>query len=210
MRFYEDGIRGALYYALTEHALVLSLNEAVLHEALDLVTDHPPTSLASSAAAPKNAAQLLVELGTKPDDALLRTVAWLAGGAAYDDEREARLLAGSVLLGAPDQTGDAAAARLLMRQYLGTVVVSPSGQSYALAPDGIRDPDRGTPNAPVFPELPVLGSPLERVLDALHTLRTALSFDAEPATAGERPLSSLHARLTLELYPPPATEAGAK
>jgi hypothetical protein len=210
LRFSEDGIRGALYYALTEHALVLSLNEAVLHQALDLVTDHPPASVAAKAPAPDDAAQLVVELGPKPDDALLRTVAWLAGGAAYDDEREARLLAGSVLLGAPDQTSDAAAARLLMRQYLGTVVVTPSGQSYALAPDGIRDPDRGTPNAPIFPELPVLGSPLERVLDALRRVRTALSFDDEPVIAGERALSSLHARVTLELYPPPTTEAGTK
>jgi len=209
VRFSEDDVRGALYYALTEHALVLSLNETVLHQALDLVTDHPPTN-ASKAPVSKDAAQLVVELGSKPDDALLRTVAWLAGGAAYDDAREARMLAGSVLLGAPDQTSDAAAARLLMRQYLGTVVVTPSGQSYALAPDGIRDPDLGTPNAPIFPELPVLGSPLERVLDALERVRTALSFDEEPAIAGERPLSSLHAHVTLELHPPPTTQPGTK
>lgn len=210
VRFSEDGIHAALYYALTEHALVLSLNEAVLHEALDLVTDHPPLSVAPGDPAVSDAPQLVVELGTKPADALLRTVAWLAAGAAYDDAREARQLATSVLLGAPDQTADAAAARLLMRQYLGTVVVTPSGQSYALAPDGVRDPDRGTPNAPVFPELPVLGSPLERVLDAIRRVRTGLSFDTEPAIAGQPALSSLHAHLALELNPPDRTQPGAK
>jgi hypothetical protein len=204
VRFMEDGVHAALYYALTEHALVLSLNEAVLHQALDLVTAHPPLSVAANAPAPEDAAQLVVELGSKPGDALFRAVAWLAGDAAYNEGGEARLLASSVLLGAPEQTSDAAAARLLMRQYLGTVVVGPSGQSYALAPDGIRDPDRGTPNAPIFPELPVLGSPLERVLDAVRRVRSALSFDDEPAVPGEQPLSSLHARVTLELYPPQA------
>ncbi|HTQ03463.1 MAG TPA: hypothetical protein VMI54_06385 [Polyangiaceae bacterium] len=210
VRFSDGEVRGALYYALTEHALVFSLNETVLHQALDLVTEHPPVSVAPKGPVPSDASQLVVELGSKPGDALFRALAWLADAATTDEDTQASALAAAVLVGAPEQTGDAAAGRLLMREYLGTVVVTPSGQSYSLAPDGIRDPDRGTPNAPIFPELPVLGSPLERVLDAVHRVRTELSFDDEPALGGERPLSSLHARVTLELNPPPTTQPEAK
>lgn len=209
VRYADAELHGAIYYALTEHALVLSLNEAVLHQALDLVLDHPPVP-ATAGPSPRDAAQLVLELGAKPGDALLRALAWLAAADVEDEGSEARALAQAVLLGAPDQTGDAAAARLLMREYLGTVVLTPSAQSYALAPDGIRDPDRGTLNAPHFPELPILGSPLERVLDAIRRVRTALSFEDEPAGNGTPALASLHAHVTLELNPPPTTQLEAK
>ncbi len=199
VRFKERDVHGALYYALTEHALVLSLNETVLHDALDLVATHPPRTLSGVKPEPLDSAQLVVELSTDKGDALYQAIAWAAAGENYRQADESRALASAVLLGAPELADDAKATSELMRAYLGTVVVTPEGKNYVLAPEGVKDPDHGTAYAPVYPALPVPGSPLERVLGGLARVRTALSFDPEPGSVQGQPLASLHARVTLEL-----------
>jgi hypothetical protein len=199
VRFKERGVVAAIYYALTEGALVVSLNEGVLHQVLDQLAEHPPVALAKGKAEHVDAGQVVVELSGNKGDALFTALAWTAGAAWAEQSDGARELASSVLLGARDQSSDAIAMRQLMRAYLGTVVVTPEGKEYSLAPDGVRDPVRGTEHAPIYPSLPVPGSPLEAVLSRLSRVRTALSFDQEPALATGQPLSSLHARVTLEL-----------
>ena len=199
VHFREHDVRGALYYALTENALVLSLNETVLHQALDLLAAHPPVALAAGQVPPADAGQLVVELSPEKGDALYQALAWSGAEAMLERAEESQTLAGAVLLGARELGADSAAVRERMRAYLGAVVVTPEGKDYVLAPEGVKDPDHGTPYAPVFPELPVPGSPLERVLSGLRRVRTALSFDDEPGGAPDNPLTSLHARVTLEL-----------
>jgi hypothetical protein len=199
VRFRDQGFSAAIYYALTESALVLSLNESVLHRVLDQLAERPPVLLAKGKPEPANAGQVVVELEGNKGDALFTALAFTAGAAWAEGSDRSREVARSVLLGARDLSGDPSAVRQLMRAYLGTVVVTPEGKEYTLAPDGVRDPVRGTEHAPIFPALPVPGSPLEGVLDRLARLRTSLSFDQEPGLAAGRPVSSLHARVTLEL-----------
>jgi hypothetical protein len=199
IRFEERGFKAAVYYALTESALVLSLNEEVLHQVLDQLAVRPPTLLVKGKPEPADAGQVVVELSGNKGDALFQSLAFAAGAAWGLQGNGSRDLARSVLLGARDQSSDPIAVRELMRAYLGTVAVTPDGKEYSLAPDGVRDPVRGTDHAPVYPALPVPGSPLEDVLTRLARVRTALSFDDEPTPASGQPLSSLHARVTLEL-----------
>jgi hypothetical protein len=199
VRFEERGLKAAVYYALTESALVLSLNEDVLHQVLDQLADRPPALLAKGKPEPADAGQVVVELSGNKGDALFQSLAFAAGAAWSLQGNGSRDLARSVLLGARDQSSDPIAVRELMRAYLGTVAVTPDGKEYSLAPDGVRDPVRGTDHAPIYPALPVPGSPLEDVLARLARVRTALSFDDEPTPASGQPLSSLHARVTLEL-----------
>jgi hypothetical protein len=203
VRIRERGVQASLYYALTDDALVLSLSESVLHLALDQLAEHPPTSLAEGKPEPADAGQVVVELSGNKSDALFTALGWAASSAQKEQAPQARALAKLVLLGSPEQSGDAKAVRELMRAYLGTVVVTPDGNDYTLAPDGVRDPVRGTLHAPIYPNLPVPGSPLDEVLGRLSRVRSALSFDDEPKlpsqAATNQPLSSLHARVTLTL-----------
>jgi hypothetical protein len=138
------------------------------------------------------------ELSGEPKSAPYRVLAGCATEALVESTHGPRELAASFLLGTRDV--EPAASDALMRAYLGTVAATPEGRSYVLAPDGTRDPLRGTLHAPAYPDLPVPGSPVERVLTRLARLRSSLSFDDEPAlaTPTERVLS-FHARARLEL-----------
>jgi hypothetical protein len=192
---HEHDVNLTLYYALTANALVLSFNEAVLHRVIDQLTDRPPRREAKGAASSPDSGQVVQELSGAADSALYRVFAWFATRALVESASMPRELAASFLLGTRDL--DPQGSDALMRAYLGTVTVTPEGRSYVLAPDGTRDPLRGTLHAPAYPDLPVPGSPVERVLTRLARLRSSLSFDDEPALA--TPTLSFHARARLEL-----------
>lgn len=86
--------------------------------------------------------------------------------------------------------------RALAFAYFGAAPMTRDGTPSTLAPDGVRDPLRGTPYAPSWPPLPVTGSPV----DALMT-----SFDDEGHVgkgAGTKTMTRLHAHLTMDLNGP--------
>jgi hypothetical protein len=186
-----------LYYGLTADALVMALNEAALHVAIDTLFDAPPKPIDEARQDP-SAAQSVLELAFTPGSPLYRSLAWGATAALLDEPNDAPSLAEAVLRGDPSARADPARARAAYRAVLGVVPLTLEGKDFALGADGIAFPPRGTINAPVWPELPVPGSPLEKVLSGLTRLRTALSFEDEPGSAPDHRLQSLHAHITVE------------
>jgi hypothetical protein len=104
-----------------------------------------------------------------------------------------------VLRGDPAAAKDPVHARAVFRSVFGVVPLTLEGQDFTLGPDGIGFPPRGSANSPIWPDVPVPGSPLDKVLARLGRFRTAFSFDDEPGSAPGRPFQSLQARATLEL-----------
>jgi len=86
-----------------------------------------------------------------------------------------------------------------MRNYFGSSARTPEGKSYGFGPDGVRDPLRGSASSPVWPVIPVPGSPVANVVDRLESLRSEVSFDPEPSAGPGNALRSLRVRLTLSL-----------
>jgi hypothetical protein len=186
-----------LYYCLTPDSLVMALNEAALHVAIDGLLDAPPVP-ADGAKQDASAAQAVLELAFAPGSPLYKSLAWGATAALLDDLNDAPSLAEAVLRGDPGVRSEPARARAAYRAVYGVVPVTLEGQDFTLGAEGISFPPRGTVNAPIWPDLPVPGSPLDRVLSRLARLRTALSFDVEPWSPPGRPLQSLHARAMVE------------
>lgn len=192
------GESAELYYSLMPNALALSLNEATLHEVIDQLLDRPPTPV-SDAPRAERAGQVVFDLAVDKGSALYMVLAWVVSQTALDSEAHSRSLAEAVFRGAPEVSGDPARASSLMRAYFGAVARTPEGQSYVPGPDVARDPARGTPHAPIWPEVPVLGSPADRVLSQLKSLRSEVAFDDEPAIAGGERLQSLRTRVIVQL-----------
>ena len=86
-----------------------------------------------------------------------------------------------------------------MRSYFGSAFSSPEGRHYGYGSDGVIDPLCGSSSAPIWPEIPVAGSPVASLLGKLASFRSELSFDDEPSSNPDHPLQSLRVRLELEL-----------
>jgi hypothetical protein len=186
-----------LYYGLTSDAVVAALNEAALHVAIDALLDAPPRPIDEARHDP-SAAQSVFELAFAAGSPLYRSLAWGATAALLDEPNDAPSLAEAVLRGDPGARTDPARARAVYRAVLGVVPLTLEGKDFTLGPDGVAFPPRGTINAPVWPELPVPGSPLEKVLGGLARFRTALSFEDEPGSPADHRLQSLHAHVTVD------------
>jgi hypothetical protein len=122
---------------------------------------------------------------------------WLLEEAALAGRDASRDEAWSLFHGAPDLTGDDAAFRALALAYLGHVPTPPDGGAYSNAPDGVTDPARGSSHSPIYPAVPVPGSPAEKTLRAIAGLRVETSFDDEPRAGAKDPVRSLHAKVTI-------------
>jgi hypothetical protein len=192
------GESAELYYSLLPNALALSLNEASLHEAIDQVLDRPPTTPSGPSEAARSG-QIVLDLAGKQDSALYTVLTWLVSEPVLETATASRNLAQAVFRGAPELAEDPARSAALMRAYFGAVARTPDGKAYVPAPDFARDPVRGTPYAPVWPALPVPGSPADRVLSQLASLRSELSFDDEPLVAGSERMQSLRTRVSVKL-----------
>ncbi|HET9929408.1 MAG TPA: hypothetical protein VFQ35_01920, partial [Polyangiaceae bacterium] len=186
-----------LYYALLPSAFVIALNEASLHEAMDQVLDHPPVAEGTPKGSVSRAGQVVVELASEPSSALHRVAAAVGTAALVHGRRSGCALAEALLRGAPETQNSPERLRALSRAYFGVVPLTPDGREYEYAPEGARDPVRGTDFAPTYPDVPVPGSPLQRVLAALRFARSDQSFDPEPGHTQEVPLQSLHLRATV-------------
>jgi hypothetical protein len=187
-----------VFYAVTNGALVVTLQQWLLAHLIDEQLDgNGPT--ASPVGAP-GATQLSFELGSERGKALWTVLGWLLEEQVLEaSSQSSRSAAEALLRGAPETANDAAATRALGLAYFGAAPLTPDGAQYVLARDGVRDPARGTPYAPVWPDVPVPGSPVERVMLALARIRTEVAFDDE-GKDGSRLMRSLHARATFGLH----------
>ncbi|HEY4103671.1 MAG TPA: hypothetical protein VGM44_07255 [Polyangiaceae bacterium] len=187
-----------LYYALTPHALLFSLNAAVLEALIDQSADaKEPTTLDAKPEA--RAPQLVIDLKGKRHGAISTVLAWLLTKALTEGSDRAIDAANAVFHGAPETQMNPAQAALLMRNYFGSVAKTPEGRAYEFGPSGVRDPLRGSASVPTWPLVPVADSPVAGVVDRLESLRSEVSFDPEPSTQPGNALQSLRVRLSIAL-----------
>jgi hypothetical protein len=190
----------AVYYAITPHAIAVALNPTVLETTLDQILEHSDWVPAANSPEAKRAGQLVIDISAKKDSAFSTALSWLLSTSEFE-QRDSAQLAEAIFRGAPESAANPERVAALMRAYFGSRVLTRDGQPFVPGPDGPRDPARGTDYAPIWPELPVRGSPVERLLARLVGVRSELSFDNEPATNDNPNPRSLHARVAVTLSP---------
>jgi hypothetical protein len=187
-----------IYYALSRGVLLASLNEYTLRRLVDdLLDGHGPTPAKAGA----GGSQLVVDLAGEKQGALFTVLSWLLTEESIQAASSSDQVAEALLVGARDRASDPRALRALGLAYLGSMPVPPEGGAYTLAADGLRDPRRGSASAPVWPKVPVAGSPVDKLLSAVGRFRSEIAFDREGSGKGDAGLLSLHARVTLGLRP---------
>jgi len=174
-------------------AVYASLKEDILR---GLVRDHAsgrgPRAPAAGVSDPKSA-QALIDVATERGGPITTFLQWVAEDAARQQQKQTSAFAEWFLrAGAP---GSEAA---LARAYLGAAPTTPSGKAYAWGPGGVTDPDRGSAAAPVWPAIPVAGTPMSAIVDAIARARIATSFDREPMSTEANPIRSFTARITID------------
>jgi hypothetical protein len=200
----------SLFYALTDKAFLLSLDEGVLHQLVrDLaegrgpVADDPGKSPPGDRTNASNASQLVFDLTGEREGGLFTVLAWFFSEQLVGASSPSRAQAEAVLRGAPERASDAAATRALAFAYFGAVPTPPYGGVYTLATDGLHDPALGSASAPRWPPLPVAGSTVDKLLGAIGRFRSEVAFDSEghdPRTG--RAMQSLHVRAAMGLREP--------
>ncbi len=194
----DDAPDVTVYYALANGALVIALDEQAIRLVIDdLVEGRAPKPVARAA---QGGAQHVLDLTLDKQGAISTVIGWLLEGEVQSAGGRSRAAAEVILRGAPELR-DAASVRAIGLAYLGAAPLTPDGGSYAIGPDGVRDPARGTAHAPTWPALPVPGSPVAKLLGAVRSFRSELSVDREGAARRDA-MQSLHARITIGLAGP--------
>jgi hypothetical protein len=190
-----DGVQ--IFYAIASGALIVATNDIVLRKVIDERVDgRGVKGLGEN----PSGSQLTFDVGGSSGGAVMTTLGWLLEMATLDDgTRGGRATAEALLRGAPERASDAAQIAALAVGYFGAVPSPPDGGAYTLAPDGVKDPVRGTIHAPTWPAVPIDGSPVARIVKALRQVRTEVGFDEEPGSTQAHPLKSMHARAVFEL-----------
>jgi hypothetical protein len=198
--FMREGL--SLSYALCPKAIVFSLSRPVLDQLIDEQLDgKAPHGVLRKEALGRG--QLVMELGAKKGSSFATAIGWFISAAMVHQTEVSRFNAEALLRGSPDARANDAGFRSVARATLGVVPVTPDGALYRLAKEGLEDPARGTPYAPVFPAVPVPGAPLAAVISRFERVRTEVSFDEEFGAGGERADSrSFFAKVTLDLRKP--------
>jgi len=194
----EDGKQKDLeiFYALNRGVFLVSLNEHTLRRLVDDLVDGRGPSPAKAAA---GGSQLVVDLAGEKQGALFTVLSWLLTEESIDVGEHSSSTAEALLIGARDRAGSPQAIRALGLAYLGSMPVPAEGGAFTLAADGVHDPRRGSASAPVWPKVPVAGSPVDKLLSAVGRFRSEIAFDREGSAKGDAGLLSLHARVTLGL-----------
>jgi hypothetical protein len=204
----ERGREIALYYAMAGDVLLITLNRSVMRGLIEQALDGklPAQNLAASTRSKDG--QAVFELAPLKKGPLRSILSSALAMAALETARSSRSAAEAVLRGVPESAHRPDRSAELSSVYFGAIPVTPDGRRYALAPEGIVDPLRGSQHAPEWPPLPTAESSADRVLSALVRLRSDLSFDEEPQLSGAPApgpgvvaprLRSLRARLDLTL-----------
>lgn len=179
-----------VFYALTERRFTASFSLPTLKRLLDAEFDAKPEAAQAVRA---SAGQLTIDLQPEQKSGLLTALTWLIEHEQRLSADKTRDEARTVLLGT--QAPDAEQVTRLSMAYLGYLPSTPDGAAYRLGATGIEDPARGTPHAPTWPQQPVKGSPLSKLLPGLKAIRSTVAFDAEPNNPG---LRSLRTELVIE------------
>lgn len=188
-----------VFYAVTDGAILVTLQQWLIERLIDEQLDGagPTTAHASE----PDSTQLDVEIGSSPGKGLWSCMAWLLEREVLmSGELRSRGVAEALFRGAPELAADAAAVRALGLAYFGASPVTADGAAYSFTREGARDPARGTDDAPVWPSVPVAGSPVAKVMNALARVRTQEAFDDEGKDDQGKPMRSLHARATFGLF----------
>jgi len=186
-----------VFYAVANGALLLATQQSLLLRLIDERLDGGAPS--SSTAKGDDSTQLSFDLASGPGKGLWTALSWIMEREMLDDAQwKSAGQADMLLRGAPEIAGDPVAVRALSLAYLGEVPVTADGAPFSHGPEGSRDPARGSAYAPVWPGVPVPGSPVERVLRGLAGLHTQVSFDDE-GKDGDRVMRSLHATAVFDL-----------
>jgi len=195
----EDRTEVALFYALTDHTFLVSLDERVLRGLVsDLAEGRGP--IAPTGRPHADGAQLVIDLAGQRGGGLFTVLSWLLSEQLVRASASARAAAEALLRGAPESAGDRAAMRALALAYFGAVSTPPHGGTYTLAADGIRDPVLGSQSSPTWPRVPVEGSMVDKLLGAVGRFRSEIAFDPEGNVgSGTRRLQSLHVRASFGL-----------
>lgn len=186
----------ALHYAQTGSAIVLALDVATLQTVVDRMLDE---KLPKSGDA--GTSQFVFEGRSGAGAPLWTALLWMIQGQANDAQRSARRTAEILLLGDPATQTDP---KLFVQRgvdYFGfTPVTAFGGANFILGPGGAGDPVLGTNMVPIFVDLPIRDSPVDRLMQRLTGVRGEVSFDKEPDPAGPN-ARSLHTRFSLHLGP---------
>lgn len=188
-----------VFYAVAGGALIVAMQSWVMEQLIDERLDgHGVDSVGKGDG---GGTQLAFDLASAPGKGLWTALAWETESELISKAGNgSQPLAEALLRGAPEKAGDPAAVRALGLAYFGQSPLTPDGSPYSLARDGVKDPVRGTDHAPSWPDVPVAGSPLEKVLRALASVHTTVGFDDE-GKDGDEKLRSLHATGELVIRP---------
>lgn len=186
----------ALYYAQVDDTIVFALDVKVLEAAIHRIK-HGQGPKRGTSEGPQFVVEGHMQEGKPAWTALL----WMLQGQANGSQAAARASAEILLRGDPTIAGDPAKITALGLAYFGSYPVTASGATdFTLRPEGVADPVHGSELAPVFPALPVEGSPIAALMDRLEGIRATVAFDREPAKM-EPPARSLHTHFELQLGP---------
>jgi hypothetical protein len=187
------------FYALTDKAIFLALDERVLRMLLrDSAEGRAPSSIRRSEDA--QGAQLIVDLAGDKEGGLFTVVSWLLSQELVHQSAPGRAQAEALLRGAPERTLEPKGSRALSLAYFGMVPTPPYGGAYTLGPDGVRDPFLGSASSPRWPALPVADSMVDKLLGSIGRFRSEVAFEPEGRiTKDGRGMQSLHVRASIGL-----------
>ncbi|MEZ4381027.1 MAG: hypothetical protein R3A79_06745 [Nannocystaceae bacterium] len=187
----------ALYYAQTKAAIVVGLDPEVVKVVVDRVVADDGSIPGPGAA---DGAQLVVDASSRPGEPMWTVGGWLLHGEALVAQASAERRAEILLLGSQGAQGPSVVSDLGHAYFGGTPLSARGSDVFTLEPEGAADPFFGTAIRRRYPEAPVAGSPIGRLMDRLVGFRVEVAFDPEPAAAGAD-ARSLHTHLRLRLGP---------
>ena len=184
----------ALHYAQTGSAIAIAFDRPTLTRVIDrMLDDQLPKAGAETDP------QFVFDTRSQAGGALWTAALWMLQGQANSATASALRSAEILLRGDPQATGTPEGLARLGMTYLGFVPLNAHGTAeFVLRADGPADPLQGSTIAPNFPPLPIPGSPLERLMQRLTSIRGEVAFDKEPEAAG-KDARSLHTRFQLHL-----------
>jgi hypothetical protein len=189
-----------IYYAFCRSALLLSLKQDVMRALIDeRLDDAGPVSAPAAKPGERGRPQFVLDIAPKERGPIASILMWLLAERAIVAGERSRAMAEALFRGDPGRAVDPAATRALSLALFGSAPVTPDGGLYAMAPEGVKDPARGSLYAPVWPAIPLPGSPIDKAISKLSLFHVELGFDDEARPKGSSAqIQSLHARMTLK------------
>lgn len=186
----------AVYYAMIPGAWILALQPDVLGTILDRF-DAGERPAASANATMQATFEASWHLGSP----IFTSLGWTLQAAANLLSQRSLPIA-EVLLHADPAAQDPEVFKQTALAYFGAVPLTASGRyDFELDHGLAKDPIHGTAVAPIYPALPVPGSPVQQLIQRLEGIRADVALDTEPGPL-DPPARSLHTRVHLNLHKP--------